>query len=689
MVSVRSSQHRALLAAGFFAALCAGAAAQVPVPAPAPTPAGAGARIDTVVTSTVRPAPPIARASVGSPGFESALALLVAGDAPAAYDAARQLADDVERRTVQWASIRFGKGVDADSIARFIAEAPGYDFSSVYRARLESALDVTTASADTVIRLLGGNMPNTLDAQIALAQAYVADGQVERATRIARHVWTQQFLTKDGEDKAETSLGKLLTQKDYWDRAVHLLMHDRATGTERIMARLTPAQQSLARARIAVSRKAGDIAALLADVDPSLRDHSLFHFTVAQWKRDADDLEGAVAALDKVTSGDVIDSAEFWYERRLIVRRALAAGKPDLAYRAAANYTAGPEGRIVEARFHAGFVALVYLNDPQRAEPHFAEMARLSTLPDSIVQARYWLGRTEQALGKTDAAAEDFRKAARYGFLFYGQLAREALNEPTVVVRALPDWQNRQAIFETMPLVRSVRLLADAGRKDWAEPLVRRLGYAISEPGDFVLAARLAQDIGAHNVAILIADRADQKGYSLDLFHYPKDGIPAGVELALADEAAVYAVARQESHFDIDAVSRSGARGLMQLMPATAKDLAGRLGIAYSPNRLTSDPAYNILLGSSYLKSQLERYDGSLLLAAAAYNAGAGNVNKWLKLYGDPRDAKIDAISWTELIPFVETRKYVQKVMANYLVYRARLGGPSLTMQQAIRRIPG
>lgn len=687
MVSMQASHLRGVIAAGVFLVLSGSVSAQVPVPSPAPS--GRAAPLDAVVTSTVRPAPPTAHASIGSPGFESALALLAGGDAAGAYEAARRLTDDVERRTVQWASIRFGKDVDADKIAAFIADAPDYDFSSVYRARLESAIDVATADTDKIIRLLGGNMPNALDAQIALAEAYVADGQVERAARIARHIWVEQFLTEDGEAKVEARLGKLLTKKDYWDRAVHLLMHDRATGTERIMASLTPAQQSLAKARIAVSRKSDDIAARIANVDPSLREHPLFHFAMAQWKRDSDDLEAAIAALDKVTSGDVPDAAEFWYERRLIVRRALADGKPDLAYRAAATYTAGPEGRLVEARFHAGFVALVYLDDARRAAPHFADMAELSTLPDSIAQARYWLGRTEQALGNTDAAAAEFRKAARYGFLFYGQLAREALNEPTVVVRALPDWKNRQAIFDALPLVRAVRLLADAGRKDWAEPLVRRLGYAISEPGDFVLAARLAQDIGAHNVAILIADRADQMGYSLDLFHYPKDGIPAGVELALADEAAVYAVARQESHFDIDAVSRSGARGLMQLMPATAKELSERLGVAYSPSRLVSDPAYNLLLGSSYLKTQLERYDGSLLLAAAAYNAGGGNVNKWLKLYGDPRDEKIDAVSWTELIPFVETRKYVQKVLANYLVYRARLGGPSLTMQQALRQIPG
>ena len=531
-------------------------------------------------------------------------------------------------------------------------------------------------------------MPNRLDAQIALAKAYLADGQTDRARRIARSIWVDNFLSTEGEQQVRDQLGKLLVQEDFWNRAVHLLMHDRATSTERIMDRLTPAEQTLARARIAVSRDSADAGSLLNAVDPSLRTHPLYYFSLAQYKRGKGNLSAAVDALDKATAATVPDSAEFWYERRLIVRRALAEGNPELAYRAAANYTDGPEGRVVEARFHAGWVAMAFLNDAARAEPHFKKMSELSTLPDTVSQSNYWLGRAETALGNAAAAKAAYEAAARWDSLFYGQLAREALGLRSVEVRALPDWRDREAAFDALPLVQAARLLAANGQKTMAEPLVRRLGYAISEPGDFVLAARLAQEVDAHNIAILIADRAEQKGFSLDLFHFPKDGIPKGAELAVANEAAVYAVARQESHFDIDAVSSSGARGLMQLMPSTAQDVAKRLGVTYSPERLTSDAQYNLYLGSSYLKSQLDRFDNSLMLAAAAYNAGGGNVNKWLKTYGDPRGG-VDPISWTELIPFAETRSYVQKVMANYLVYNARLGGQPIDMVDALKRIPG
>ena len=196
----------------------------------------------------------------------------------------------------------------------------------------------------------------------------------------------------------------------------------------------------------------------------------------------------------------------------------------------------------------------------------------------------------------------------------------------------------------------------------------------------------MAEEIGAHQVAISIAAIADQRGTPLDAFSFPNDARLAEAELA-ADRAAVYAVMRQESMFQVDAVSSAGARGLMQLMPGTAKEVARKVGVDYSPGRLVSDPAYNALLGSTYLGTQLERYDGSLVLAAAAYNAGPGNANKWIKAYGDPRTDNVDPVIWVELIPFQETRTYVKRVLGNYLVYRERLGDEPLPLQQALRTI--
>jgi soluble lytic murein transglycosylase len=253
----------------------------------------------------------------------------------------------------------------------------------------------------------------------------------------------------------------------------------------------------------------------------------------------------------------------------------------------------------------------------------------------------------------------------------------------------MPAWQDDEAKFNERPIVQAINLLVADGKNDMAGVLLRNLAQTqLKSGGELVLAARLAQKIDAHHLAIVIADIADKRGTPLDLFSFPKDGLPT-TKLADVDMAAIYAIARTESRFQPDAISKSGAMGLMQLMPATAKQAAKKLGVDYSSAKLTSDPEYNAQLGSSYLADQLETYTGSLVLAAAAYNAGAGNANKWIAAYGDPRAADVDPVVWVELIPFQETRKYVQRVLGNYLIYRARLGGTDISPFDALHSIAG
>lgn len=622
-----------------------------------------------------------------SAGYSQALAL-VKSDPAQAYAMARGFSNNLERRVIQWAAIYYGDGaIDHNSVKRFWTDAPDYVTTSVFKRRLEQALTKTDAGKDEVISLLGGEMPRTLDAQLALAAAYVADGQVDRGGRIAQSMWVNSFMNADYEQRILRDFGSLLTNEHHWQRVSHLLMHDRARAAERIANKLTAAQNSLAQARIAVARKAANANQLLDRVDPQYRNHHLFHFARGQHARRAGNLVAAVKFLDQA-DGNFPDSAEFWYERRLIVRRAIAADQYQTAYAAAAGYTEGPEGRLVEARFHAGWVAQRYLKDAATARSHFEKMTKLSTLPDSVTQAYYWLGQAHKSLGQSSEARKAFEAAAPFNTRFYGQLARLELGIKSVGLRSMPEWRGSVAVFENRELVRAVRLLSASGQKVMAEPLVRILAWRLDDPGEMLLTARLAQSIDAHNVAILVADRAERRGTPLDLFNFPKDGLPSNAKFAAVDRAAVYAVARQESKFDVDAISRSDARGLMQLMPSTAKDVARKVGVSFSESRLTSDGAYNTQLGSAYLAQRMSGYDGSLVLAAAAYNAGAGNVNKWLKQFGDPRDSRIDPVSWIERIPFVETRKYTQRVMANYMVYRARFGDESLTIADALRRIP-
>ena len=643
--------------------------------------------VDPVVTGTID-----ARATAGSEAssvaFRKALDLLDAGDEAAAYDLAGTLSNDIERRAVQWAAIYHGGGeVDYASVLRFSQDAPAFAGSAVFKTRLEQALTRAGADGAQIIKLLGGAMPNTVDAQIALALAYVEDGQTVRAGRIARVIWTKNFLDRRTEARVLQRLGPLLDRDAHWARAVHLMMHDRASGVERLLPHLSAGQASLARARIAVSRNAKNAKQLLDAVDPAYRSHPVYIFSRAQRACQFELWDEAVAWLDKA-SGKLPDAAEWWYERRTLTRQLLALRKPQLAYRAAAGYRDGPEGRLVDAHFHAGWIAYAFLRDARAALPHFEQMRELSTLPDSVSQANYWLGRAKGALGDKLGANEAYAAAARNGTVYYGLLARAELGMAGVRLRGQPEGAQSEAAFESRDVVRAVRLLAANGEGEMAVPLLRGFAHDLNDGGELLLAARLAQSLGAHHLAITIADTAERRGIPLDLFSFPKDGLPAA-QLASIDKAAVYAVTRQESRFQVDAVSSAGARGLMQLMPETARETAAKMGVEYSKSRLTSDPAYNALLGSTYLAAQLQRFEGSLVLAAAAYNAGGGNARKWIAAYGDPRSDKVDPVIWVELIPFQETRKYVQRVLGNYMVYRTRLGRNDMTMTQALRRIPG
>ncbi len=644
-----------------------------------------GSAPDFAVTAEPQPAIDFPR---GSDQFQTAFAVLTGGGSPAeAYELAKALPDDAERRTIQWAAIYYGDGnVDYGSVIRFSAEAPAFTDTDIFKTRLEQALMRAGAAGPEVIRVLGGAMPNTIGAQIALALAYVADGQKERAAEIARQIWTSEFLTKAEEDRVHKKLGELLTVEDHWARAVHLMMHDRAKGAERLLPFFTEAQKSLVVARNAVSRNAKNAKKLLDAVDPSMQDHPVFLFSRAQRARQFELWQDAVDWLDKA-KGNVPDAAEFWYERRALTRQLLAHKDYKLAYRAAAGYTEGPDGRLVEAHFHAGWIALAFLDDPAAARGHFEKMRDNSTLPDSVTQANYWLGRARLALGDKLGANEAFAAAARFRTVYYGLLARAELQLDGPLLMDLPDETVSFTTFMSNDVVKAVRLLAGNGKPEWGIPLLRSFAFGVDDPGQLSLAAQLADDLEQPSLAIKIAEDADKRGMPLDHIAFPKDRLPV-TEVAEIDPAAIYAVTRQESHFEIDAISSAGARGFMQLMPGTAKETAQKLGLKYSKSRLTTDGAYNALLGSTYLAAQLKRYDGSMILAAAAYNAGPGNANKWIKAFGDPRDPDVDPIIWVEQIPLQETRTYVKRVMGNYLVYRAMLGDEELDPRQALRQIP-
>jgi soluble lytic murein transglycosylase len=226
-----------------------------------------------------------------------------------------------------------------------------------------------------------------------------------------------------------------------------------------------------------------------------------------------------------------------------------------------------------------------------------------------------------------------------------------------------------QKHFDNEELVRAAKLLFTAGDREHSRNFVVQMADAAKTPVDFAMLASLTEAQGRIDLAISVAKRSIEAGTPLMVHGYPVTPLPSG---GTAERSLLFAIVRQESGFATEAMSRVGARGLMQLMPATAAGLASKLQLPYSIDRLTADGVYNLTLGRSYIETMIDEFGGSYPLAIAAYNAGPGRVRQWLREFGDPRGRDISMVDWIEMIPFNETRLYVHRVLENLQIYRGQ-----------------
>ena len=421
---------------------------------------------------------------------------------------------------------------------------------------------------------------------------------------------------------------------------------------------------------------------------PSLRRDPGMMLDHARWLRHADRTADAFALWQR--SGDAAQDAApadqlaaFWTERNLLARRLLHDGDAADAYTLADRHGHIAPEQALDAEFLAGFIALRRLNDPAAADAALHDPRRACRRPP-ITQSRahYWLGRAVAAAGGDPKP--EYQRAAAWPTTFYGQLAALALgDDPAALTRRItalhdPAYTRDQVLaFTDREVVRAAAMLVAWDDPRRARTFLLRMDELAPDPADRTLTALFALRVGLPDTAVFVARRMGRDGLVL-----PEAGWPIAAEPpdGPVDGSVALGLIRQESSFDIGAVSPSGARGLMQLMPFTAQAMAKQIGTATSPVTLTSDPAHNMRLGTAYLREMLDSFDNSLPLAVAAYNAGPHRVDEWLADNGDPRTGPIDMLDWIELIPLNETRNYVQRVLENVVVYRARRGESTPTL---------
>lgn len=585
----------------------------------------------------------------------------------------------------EWQRLRQNDRLPFADYARFLIAHRGWPGEPGLRRVAEKQILPDQTDPALVAQFFDAFPPLSSAGRVRYAEALAALGQADKARAAAGAAWTMGPMSADDEARLTARFGSQFTSSEQ-DQRMEVLLWDRATASAKRQLALVSAQRRpLYAARLAFQTQAPDAEAQAAAVGPDAEHDAGFIIDRAFW------LRATARELDARTylaKPETLDGAAFDPQAYLtaLLTFANAAAHDEqwaLAYGIAANldhaYAPGTDirGRDLKERdpytslaWLAGTAALKQLNRPRDAEAMFRRYAQASQSPGSQAKGEYWAGRAAQAAGDQLAATQHFTTAAANIDQFYGQLATERLGRPIAVPpdpAPLEIQDEVRAAFNGREVVRAARLLGE--QRDWLgqTQFIRKIAADADSDTDHALAMELSRKLQRPDLGVIVSRNARKSGARDPIrIGFPTVPIPPAME---SHWTMIHAIARQESQFDREALSPVGARGLTQLMPATAREQAGKLGLAWDPDRLTQDIGYNVMIGSSFFDRMLNYYQGNYVLAVASYNAGPGNVNKFIRANGDPRLPGVDVVDWIEAIPLPETRAYVQKVLENAVVY--------------------
>ncbi|MBU3921631.1 MAG: lytic transglycosylase domain-containing protein, partial [Alphaproteobacteria bacterium] len=488
--------------------------------------------------------------------------------------------------------------------------------------------------------------------------------------------WRSNTLEPDVQRIVLARYGQSLSQDDHRARVDFLLWTGQASAAEALKPQLTAEYRKLTDARIALAKRAKTVDSLVKAVPDHLQSHPGLLYERAKWRR-VKKVEGVSDLLRQIDGKDVpaAGRSRLWDERAIAVREELKLRNYSRAYQLTAPHGMSAGADFAEAEWLAGWIALRLNGDATRSVGHFETMTAGVSSPVSLARGYYWTGRARDALGQSDPALAAYAAAATHKYTYYGQLASERLGDKTVSLGApaLPSTEDI-ARFNARPIVQAMRVLGEAGEMTSFKEFAFYLDDELDAPVEYEMLSVLVNEYATPDVGVRTGKAGLQRGVVAPGAAYPVLN-PAVSRKPDTERAFVLAITRQESEFNPKAVSQVGARGLMQIMPATAKGEARLRGLPYQQSWLTEDPGYNFTLGGLHLDTLIKQFGGSYIMTAAAYNAGPSRPGQWVRDYGDPRTGQIDPIDWVEFIPFSETRNYVQRVMENIQVYRHRLSG--------------
>jgi soluble lytic murein transglycosylase len=584
----------------------------------------------------------------------------------------------------QWKALQKGS-FTFSSYASFMIANPGWPGEKDMRAAAEKAIVPDSENPRQVIAFFTKFAPQSPTTLLRYAEALSSDGQTDSARTTAKAAWIAGALTPEDEARLMSRFGSVLTPEDHDKRMDRLLWSRSTTTAARQIAMITSSRKPVFAARLAMLTKAPDAAAKMASVDGSARGDAGYLADKIWWYRNAGNpaMSRVVLSNPRQLAAPPSSPAK-WLEIQLDVAKNAANDQQwetvwNIARQVGDTYLPGTVVRdrgfderddYTSLTWLGGITSLNKRNRPLDALQMFELYAAAARSPQTQAKGLYWSGRAADAAGQRDRAIALYERAATHYDQFHGQLAAERLGRPVTIpdqTRTIALSSAERAAFESRSVIRAAVWLGSTGQRQDQTRFIRTIAANLNTDADHFLASELAVRLGRQDLGLLVGRSAREDGFT----DYTKVAFPT---MTVPPEhrqswTMIHAITRQESQFDREAMSPVGARGLMQLMPGTARETAPSAGVSYSLEGLTQDTQSNIRLGSTYFSQMMDRFGGSYVLAVAAYNAGPGRVNQWLRANGDPRLPNADVVGWIEAIPISETRGYVQRVLENAVVY--------------------
>ena len=566
-------------------------------------------------------------------------------------------------------------------IMAFLDAAPNWPLTDSLLKRAERSLYVNNEPASLILQHFGKRKPTTPEGSLALARALLANGDKDTARKFVQRVWHDADIDASLENAVMKEFGNLLSDSDHEKRLWRLVYAQETNAAIRASKRLSRDYQKAASVAQLLIRRSGGADKKYAALPKSMREKLGMKYALTRFYRRGEQYSKARAVLATIPGDPVAmgDPGAWWIERRIIARHSIGLKErknAKAAYQITRAHGFSSGDNAIEGEFLSGWIALRFLKDPGTALKHFTRLGEVADNRTEKARAGYWKGRALEAMGRKGDAASQYREAAQYSTVYYGQLAREKIGRGKVPeeIESGAFSDAARARVDKDEVIRAFKMVSEAGGKSQLPWFLWSIASRFNTVDEMNAAADVAWSEGGPFLAVRLAKAAAQRNLDIDSWGYPVHALPDWKDMGKpVERPLVFALSRQESEFNPTAGSSVGAQGLMQIMPGTAKMIARQYGLKYRNGVLTGDPSYNVQLGAAHLGDLVADFEGSYVLTLVAYNAGPRRSREWVEEYGDLRAGEIDPIDWVESIPFHETRHYVQKVLQNLHVYRSRL----------------